>query len=122
MSHRQPESDRGRQGRSCKARCQHHRHPARTHQNLIAHGINVNALAPGVVDGDHWDGVDAFFAKHEGKPPGQKTREVAGAVPKGRMGTATDLTGTAIFLATPEAKCIVARCFGADGGKRDGLT
>jgi NAD(P)-dependent dehydrogenase (short-subunit alcohol dehydrogenase family) len=31
--------------------------------NLIKHGINVNAIAPGVVDGEHWDGVDAFFAK-----------------------------------------------------------
>ena len=29
--------------------------------NLIAHGINVNAIAPGVVDGEHWDGVDALL-------------------------------------------------------------
>ncbi len=38
--------------------------------DLIRHGINVNAIAPGVVEGEHWDGVDAFFAKHEGKAPG----------------------------------------------------
>ena len=37
--------------------------------NLIEHGINVNAIAPGVVDGEHWDGVDAFFAKYENKAP-----------------------------------------------------
>ena len=37
-------------------------------------------------------------------------------VPFGRMGTAQDLTGMAIFLATPEAKYIVAQCFGVDGG------
>lgn len=84
--------------------------------NLIAHGINVNAIAPGVVDGEHWDGVDAFFAKYEGKEPGQKKREVGAAVPFGRMGTAADLTGMAIFLATPEADYIVAQCFGVDGG------
>ena len=84
--------------------------------DLIKHGINVNAMAPGVVDGEHWDGVDAFFAKYEGKAPGQKKREVGGAVPFGRMGTAEDLTGMAIFLATPEAKYIVAQCFGVDGG------
>lgn len=84
--------------------------------NLIAHGINVNAIAPGVVDGEHWDGVDAFFARYEGKPPGQKKREVGAAVPFGRMGTAEDLTGMAVFLATPEAKYIVAQCFGVDGG------
>jgi len=84
--------------------------------DLIAHGINVNAIAPGVVDGEHWDGVDAFFAKHEGKAPGQKKREVGAAVPYGRMGTAEDLTGMAVFLATNEAKYIVAQCFGVDGG------
>ena len=83
---------------------------------LIQHGINVNAIAPGVVDGEHWDGVDAFFAKYEGKPLGQKKKEVGAAVPFGRMGTAGDLTGMAIFLATPEAKYIVAQCFGVDGG------
>lgn len=84
--------------------------------DLIKHGINVNAIAPGVVDGEHWDGVDAFFAKYEGKAPGQKKREVGQAVPFGRMGTAQDLVGMAIFLATPEAEYIVAQCFGVDGG------
>ena len=84
--------------------------------NLIAHGINVNAIAPGVVDGEHWDGVDAFFARYEKKPLGQKKREVGDAVPFGRMGTAADLTGMAIFLATPEADYIVAQTFNVDGG------
>ncbi|MBE2275871.1 MAG: L-iditol 2-dehydrogenase [Rhodobacteraceae bacterium] len=84
--------------------------------NLIAHGINVNAIAPGVVDGEHWDGVDAFFARYEGKPPGQKKQEVGRAVPFGRMATAADLTGMAVFLATPDADYIVAQCFGVDGG------
>ena len=84
--------------------------------DLIRHGINVNAIAPGVVDGEHWDGVDAFFAKYENKAPGQKKREVGAAVPFGRMGTAADLTGMAIFLATKEADYIVAQCFGVDGG------
>lgn len=85
--------------------------------NLIRHGINVNAIAPGVVDGEHWDGVDAFFAKHEGKAPGQKKREVGEAVPFGRMGRASDLTGMAVFLATEEADYIVAQCFNVDGGQ-----
>lgn len=84
--------------------------------NLIAHGINVNAIAPGVVEGEHWDGVDAFFARYENKPLGQKKKEVGAAVPFGRMGTAEDLTGMAVFLATHDAKYIVAQCFGVDGG------
>ena len=84
--------------------------------NLIAHGINVNAIAPGVVDGDHWDGVDAYFAKLEGLKPGEKKKLVGAAVPFGRMGTAADLTGMAIFLATSEADYIVAQTYNVDGG------
>ncbi|GHE04385.1 sorbitol dehydrogenase [Defluviimonas sp. 20V17] len=84
--------------------------------NLIDHRINVNAIAPGVVDGEHWDGVDAFFARYEGKAPGQKKREVGAAVPYGRMGTAEDLTGMAIFLASSEADYIVAQTYNVDGG------
>lgn len=84
--------------------------------DLIKHGINVNAIAPGVVDGEHWDGVDAFFARYEGKAPGQKKREVGEAVPFGRMGRAEDLTGMAVFLATAEADYIVAQTYNVDGG------
>ncbi|MBN8294502.1 L-iditol 2-dehydrogenase [Rhodobacter sp. NTK016B] len=84
--------------------------------DLIRHGINVNAIAPGVVDGEHWDGVDAFFAKYEGKAPGQKKREVGEAVPYGRMGRAEDLTGMAVFLASSEADYIVAQTYNVDGG------
>lgn len=85
--------------------------------NLIRHGINVNAISPGVVDGEHWDGVDAFFAKYEDKAPGQKKAEVGAAVPYGRMGVAEDLTGMAVFLASPEARYIVAQTYNVDGGQ-----
>lgn len=85
--------------------------------NLIKHGINVNAIAPGVVDGEHWDGVDAFFAKYENKQPGQKKREVGANVPFGRMGRPKDLAGMAIFLASNEADYIVAQTYNVDGGQ-----
>lgn len=85
--------------------------------NLIQHGINVNAISPGVVDGDHWDDVDTYFAKYEGKAPGQKKSEVGAAVPFGRMGKAEDLTGMAVFLASSEADYIVAQTYNVDGGQ-----
>jgi D-sorbitol dehydrogenase (acceptor) len=77
--------------------------------NLIQNGINVNAIAPGVVEGEHWTGVDALFARY-------KKRLVGEAVPFGRMGTAEDLVGMAIFLATAEADYIVAQTYNVDGG------
>ncbi|MCX7567658.1 L-iditol 2-dehydrogenase [Sulfitobacter sp. F26169L] len=85
--------------------------------DLIKHGINVNAISPGVVDGEHWDGVDAFFAKYENKSPGQKKSEVGAAVPFGRMGKASDLTGMAVFLASSESDYIVAQTYNVDGGQ-----
>lgn len=85
--------------------------------DLIKHGINVNAISPGVVDGEHWDGVDAFFAKYENKAPGQKKKEVGQSVPFGRMGVAQDLTGMAVFLASEEASYIVAQTYNVDGGQ-----
>jgi D-sorbitol dehydrogenase (acceptor) len=84
--------------------------------NLISHGINVNAIAPGVVDGEHWDGVDAFFARYEGKKLGQKKKEVGEAVPFGRMGTAEDLIGMALFLASNASDYVVAQTYNVDGG------
>ena len=83
---------------------------------LIKHGINVNAIAPGVVDGEHWEGVDALFAKYENRPKGEKKRLVGQAVPFGRMGTADDLTGMAIFLASHESNYVVAQTYNVDGG------
>jgi NAD(P)-dependent dehydrogenase (short-subunit alcohol dehydrogenase family) len=85
--------------------------------NLIAHGINVNAIAPGVVEGEHWAHVDELFAKYENRPLGEKKRIVGEGVPFGRMGTADDLTGMAIFLASDEAEYIVAQTYNVDGGQ-----
>ena len=85
--------------------------------DLIQHGINVNAIAPGVVDGEHWDHVDAMFAKLEGKPLGQKKAEVAAGVPAGRFALPADLAGMAVFLASSDADYIVSQTYNVDGGQ-----
>jgi NAD(P)-dependent dehydrogenase (short-subunit alcohol dehydrogenase family) len=83
---------------------------------LVKHGINVNAIAPGVVDGEHWDVVDANFAKWEGLKPGEKKAAVAKSVPIGRFATPEDITGMAVFLASSDSDYILAQTFGVDGG------
>ncbi len=88
--------------------------------NPIQHSINVNAISPGVVDGEHWEGVDAFFAKLENLKSGEKKKQVGENVTFGRMGVAEDLTGMAIFLASKEADYIVAQTYNVDGGKWTG--
>jgi len=83
---------------------------------LIPHQINVNGIAPGVIDTPMWDQVDALFAKYEGLPLGEKKRQVGAAVPYGRMGRPEDLTGMAVFLASADSDYVVAQTYNVDGG------
>lgn len=84
--------------------------------NLIRYGINVNAISPGVVDGEHWDEVDTLFARYENRPLGEKKRLAHETIPSGRMGTVNDLTGMAVFLAGSESDYIVGQTYNVDGG------
>jgi len=83
---------------------------------LAPHGITVNGIAPGVVDTEMWDQVDALFAKWEGLQPGEKKRQVGLDVPLGRMGKPEDLAGMAVFLGSSESDYITAQTFNVDGG------
>jgi D-sorbitol dehydrogenase (acceptor) len=84
--------------------------------DLIRHGINVNAIAPGVVDNEHWDNVDSLFARYEGLAPGEKKRIVGASVPIGRMARPEELGGLAVFLASADADYVVAQTYNIDGG------
>ena len=83
---------------------------------LIKHGINVNGIAPGVIDTPMWEHVDAQFAKYENLPLGEKKRQVGLAVPYGRMGVPADIVGAAVFLASADADYVVAQTLNVDGG------
>ena len=84
--------------------------------DLIKHKIKVNAIAPGVVDNEHWDHVDAMFAKYENLKPGEKKRIVGASVPYGRMARPEEIGGLAVFLASEDAEYIVAQTYNIDGG------
>src|ERR1700730_12891167 len=84
--------------------------------DLIEHGINVNAIAPGVVDTPMWTEVDALFARYEGRPLGEKKRLVGAAVPYGRMGRPEDHAGAAVFRASSDVDYVVAQTLNVDGG------
>jgi len=84
--------------------------------DLIRHRINVNGIAPGVVDTPMWEEVDALFARYENRPLGEKKRLVGEAVPYGRMGLPEDHVGAAVFLASDDADYVVAQTLNVDGG------
>jgi NAD(P)-dependent dehydrogenase (short-subunit alcohol dehydrogenase family) len=83
---------------------------------LIKDRIRVNAIAPGVIDTEMWDRVDALYSRQFGLPPGEKKREVGLAVPYGRMGHPSEVASTAVFLASTEAEYIVGQTLNVDGG------
>jgi NAD(P)-dependent dehydrogenase (short-subunit alcohol dehydrogenase family) len=84
--------------------------------DLIKHRINVNAIAPDVVDNEHWEDVDAMFAKYENLRPGEKKGMVGASVPFGRMAHSDEIGGLATFLASVDADYIVAQTCNIDGG------
>lgn len=83
---------------------------------LIKHRINVNAIAPGVIDTPMYDYVDSLCAKFMGTAIGENKRQVAQAVPFGRMGRPEELAAMAAFLVSDDAEYVVAQTYGVDGG------
>ena len=76
----------------------------------------TNGTARGVVDNEHWDLVDAMFAKYEKLQPGEKKRIVGATVPYGRMARPDEIGGLATFLASEDADYIVAQTYNIDDG------
>ena len=83
---------------------------------MAPYHININGIAPGVIDTPMWKTVDGLFARYENRPTGEKKRLVGEAVPLGRMGSPNDIEGAAVFLASADADYITAQTLNVDGG------
>jgi acetoin reductase-like protein len=83
---------------------------------LAEHKINVNALAPGVVDTPFWEEVDKQFAKIMNLPVGEPRRRAIASIPLGRIEQPEDVAGLAVFLASNESDYITQQCINVDGG------
>ena len=74
---------------------------------LSPKGINVNAVAPGVIDTDMTKGMLSDEAQ---------TKQTLSRVPKGRVGKPEDIGAVAVFLASDEADYITGTVIYVDGG------
>ncbi len=83
---------------------------------LAPYGVNVNAMAPGVVDTPYWKEVDKQFGAITGKAEGETFRDVANVIPLGRTSVPEDVVPLALFLAGPGADYITAQTFNVEGG------
>jgi NAD(P)-dependent dehydrogenase (short-subunit alcohol dehydrogenase family) len=87
---------------------------------LIEHKINVNGIAPGIVDTPFWVEVDKQFAKLFGWEIGEPKRKFVESIPLGRIEQPEDVTGAAIFLASAESDYMTQQTLNVDGGNWPG--
>ena len=83
---------------------------------MAPYGVNVNAMAPGIVDTPYWREVDLQFGKILGKEPGEVFKEFGGNVPLGRPSVPEDVVPLAIFLAGPGSDYITGQTYNVEGG------
>ncbi|MFF5139231.1 SDR family oxidoreductase [Streptomyces sp. NPDC013157] len=71
------------------------------------HGVNVNAIAPGYIATDNTQALQDDPAR---------SRAILERIPAGRWGTADDLAGAAVFLASPASDYVHGTTLPVDGG------
>jgi len=81
-------------------------------RDLAPYGINVNAIAPGVVV------TDLTYMREE---PERFIEEMSKKAALGRTGSAQDIANLALFLASDESSFITGQVIASDGG-RTGVT
>lgn len=84
---------------------------------LGADGITVNAFCPGVVTTELWKQLDGEFIEiGETKAPGEALEGFGAGIVLGRLSTADDLTGVALFLASSDSDYLTGQSINVDGG------
>jgi D-sorbitol dehydrogenase (acceptor) len=85
-------------------------------QELIVHGIRVNAIAPGATRTPMWTYVDQQFSRTLGVPPGGAEAAQVAVTPAGRLAKPDEMVGAALFLASAESSYVVGQTLNVDGG------
>ncbi|HYU65168.1 MAG TPA: SDR family oxidoreductase [Jatrophihabitantaceae bacterium] len=81
------------------------------------HNITCNAFAPGVVDTPLWTQLDADLMRiGDSQQPGQALADFSAGILRGRIATADDMVGTALFLASSDSDYMTGQVVMADGG------
>jgi len=90
-------------------------------KDLATHGINVNAICPGILWTSFWQATAERMAKAGGQFAGMTPRQVFEnrvntIVPMKREQTPEDIGLAAVFLASDEARCVTGQALHVDGG------
>lgn len=82
-------------------------------RELGAYGINVNAIAPGLIV------IPSIYDGRSKEEAEQHIREAENRAVLGRTGTPEDVANTALFLASDESNFITGQVICVDGGRMD---
>jgi meso-butanediol dehydrogenase / (S,S)-butanediol dehydrogenase / diacetyl reductase len=89
-----------------------------TARGLIAHGITVNAFAPGVVDTPMWVGLNEDIrAIHDQSEDDDPMREFATGTLMGRPASPAELAPFLVYLASSESDYMTGQMYMVDGGQ-----
>jgi 2-keto-3-deoxy-L-fuconate dehydrogenase len=84
--------------------------------DFIRHGIRANAICPGTIETPSLDGRIEDLSRATGKPIDKVRQDFIDRQPIGRLGSAAEVAGLALFLASDEASYITGQVHLIDGG------
>lgn len=83
---------------------------------MAPYGINVNAVAPGLVHTPMWDRLDLEYGKFSGAGPGESMSAFIDNIPLKRPAKPEDVAKAIVFLCSPESDNITGHTLNVDGG------
>ena len=84
---------------------------------VAAHGVTVNSIAPGRIETERLGELDAANAKRQGRSVEEVARESKARIPMGRYGTVDEFAAAAVFLMSDAASYITGSIIRVDGGQ-----
>ena len=84
---------------------------------MAEHGISVNAICPGMVDTDMFDGLLEDMGREMGVSDAEALRQtMLKRAPLGRMIRADEVAQLAVYLASPESDAMTGQAVTLSGG------
>jgi NAD(P)-dependent dehydrogenase (short-subunit alcohol dehydrogenase family) len=85
------------------------------------HNIRINAINPGPVSTERWDGLVRAYARDMNLPLDEAARRGVGSIPLGRICTPEEVADVAVFVASDRASFMNGASITLDGGQRKAL-
>ena len=84
---------------------------------VAAHGVTVNSIAPGRIQTERLEQIDNANAQKFGKDLDEIRADAKSKIPAGRYGTVEEFAAAAVFLASEAASFITGSILRVDGGQ-----